>query len=126
MRRCVFAAPIGLLVLTWFHGPGDAQEQTPSPAGRAFTDVTQDSGVADLVAQKYAASPKWWLSGLHLVDRDGDGKLDLSFSATGETVSELIDRRSFTSANRLPGGRSLSVCSITLSRKRLPDSSMGE
>ena len=28
------------------------------------------------------SSPKWWLSGLHLVDLDGDGKLDLFLTPT--------------------------------------------
>ena len=31
----------------------------------------------------YAAHPKWWLSGLHLVDLDTDGKLDLFLSGHG-------------------------------------------
>ena len=45
--------------------------------GRGFTDVTQESGLQQIVEDNYAAHPKWWLSGLHLVDLDGDGHLDL-------------------------------------------------
>src|SRR5262245_63600874 len=56
------------------------QPKAPVPA---FTDVTKESGVAKLVADKYEADPKWWHSGLHLVDLDGDGKLDLFLSAHG-------------------------------------------
>jgi hypothetical protein len=48
-----------------------------------FTDVTKASGVADAIARHYATHPNWWLSGLNLVDLDGDGKLDLFFSAHG-------------------------------------------
>ncbi len=47
----------------------------------AFTDVTRESGVEAIVDDNYAAHPKWWLSGLHLVDLDGDGHLDLFLSA---------------------------------------------
>ncbi|MGA2032998.1 MAG: VCBS repeat-containing protein [Thermoguttaceae bacterium] len=48
-----------------------------------FTDVTRSSGLEQIVADNYAAHPKWWLSGLHLVDLDGDGHLDLFLSAHG-------------------------------------------
>src|SRR6185295_7544945 len=61
----------------------DEQNQPPPPKGKTFTDITKQSGVAELIAQKYATNPKWWLSGLHLVDLDGDGKLDLFLSAHG-------------------------------------------
>jgi hypothetical protein len=53
-------------------------EKAPS-----FVDVTRDCGLAAIVDAKYAASPKWWLSGLHLVDLDGDGHLDVFLSAHG-------------------------------------------
>src|SRR5262245_44641222 len=46
------------------------------PAG-AFADPTDPSGVAAVVARHYKAAPKWWLSGMTLVDLDGDGALDL-------------------------------------------------
>ena len=55
------------------------------PAGQPrFTDVTEASGIAQLVAGHYAAHPTWWLSGLHLVDLDSDGDLDLFLSAHGK------------------------------------------
>ncbi len=48
-----------------------------------FTTVTKECGVEAIVDEKYQASPKWWLSGLHLVDLDADGDLDLFLSAHG-------------------------------------------
>ncbi|MBN2477013.1 MAG: VCBS repeat-containing protein [Pirellulales bacterium] len=48
-----------------------------------FTDITETSGVAALVDDQYAAHPQWWLSGLHLVDLDTDGNLDLFLSTHG-------------------------------------------
>jgi len=41
----------------------------------SFTDITKTSGIARLVNDHYASNPTWWLSGLHLVDLDGDGAL---------------------------------------------------
>jgi hypothetical protein len=77
MRRaalivCPLLAALGVGLL--------AQEKPPAAA---FTDVTAASGVELAVADKYAADPKWWHSGLHLVDLDGDGHLDLFLSAHG-------------------------------------------
>jgi hypothetical protein len=51
--------------------------------GTAFTKVTVPSGVEAIIQQKYEADPEWWLSGLHLVDLDTDGDLDLFLSAHG-------------------------------------------
>jgi len=50
-----------------------------------FTVITRESGLEQIVQDNYAAHPKWWLSGLHLVDLDGDGHLDLFLSAHGTT-----------------------------------------
>lgn len=52
-------------------------------ADPGFTEITAQSGVGRIVEDHYAAHPKWWLSGIHLVDLDGDGKLDLFLSAHG-------------------------------------------
>lgn len=59
----------------------------------SFTDITETSGIARLVNNHYASNPKWWLSGLHLVDLDGDGDLDLFLSAhgKGKTLAALND-----------------------------------
>jgi len=46
-------------------------------ADEGFTDVTAESGVAKVLADHYARVPKWWLSGMTLVDLDGDGDLDI-------------------------------------------------
>jgi hypothetical protein len=58
-----------------------------------FTAITRESNLAQIVEDNYAAHPKWWLSGLHLVDLDGDGQLDLFLSAhgTGGALAALND-----------------------------------
>ena len=61
--------------------PGRAGE--PASAGKGFTDVTAASGVAAVVAAHYRNVPKWWLSGMTLVDLDGDGDLDLHLAGHG-------------------------------------------
>ncbi len=50
---------------------------------QAFLDSTGASGVSKLVQAHYDAHPRWWLSGLHLVDLDCDGDLDLFLSSHG-------------------------------------------
>ena len=62
---------------------GEVPAEVLSRERPAFTDVTEASGVAALVDDHYAAHPQWWLSGLHLVDLDADGRLDLFLSAHG-------------------------------------------
>ncbi|HKE46982.1 MAG TPA: CRTAC1 family protein [Rhodanobacteraceae bacterium] len=52
-------------------------------ASAAFTDITDSSGLGPIVAARYAVFPDWWLSGLHLVDLDEDGHLDLFLSSHG-------------------------------------------
>jgi hypothetical protein len=61
-------------------------------AGR-FTTVTDECGVGKIVSDAYAAEPKWWLSGIHLIDLDADGDLDLFLSAhgAGRAVAALND-----------------------------------
>jgi hypothetical protein len=67
--------PLALAVALVLSGEG--------PEGAAFTKVTVPSGVEAIIQQKYQADPDWWLSGLHLVDLDTDGDLDLFLSAHG-------------------------------------------
>ena len=62
-----------------------AAEGKSAPAGTpGFVDIARDSGIEGLLEEHHAAHPRWWLSGLHLVDLDGDGNLDLFFSAHGD------------------------------------------
>jgi hypothetical protein len=76
----------------WFaSAPGQAAESISTASSTAansrFVDVTKSSGVGDAMARHYERHPKWWLSGLNLVDLDGDGRLDLFFAAHGAGVS---------------------------------------
>src|SRR5689334_2960215 len=48
-----------------------------SPPEKAFSDLTRESGIEEGVARHWREFPKVWLSGLTLVDLDGDGALDL-------------------------------------------------
>jgi hypothetical protein len=59
------------------------------PTGR-FVDATQSSGVGGAISRHYERHPKWWLSGLNLVDLDGDGHLDLFFAAHGAGRSMAV------------------------------------
>jgi hypothetical protein len=54
---------------------------------KGFTDITAESGVGAEIEEHYQKHPNWWLSGINLVDLDGDGKLDLFFSAHGAGTS---------------------------------------
>jgi len=69
-----------------------------------FTDVTTESGVEQVVADHYARMPKWWLSGMDLVDLDGDGRLDLVLGAHGQQgVIALNDGKGHFSSAEAPG-----------------------
>src|SRR5436190_7666187 len=74
----VFPGTCVLTVLTLMPGMAPAVD-----ASGLFTDVTKESGVSDAMAAQYQKQPKWWLSGLNLVDLDGDGHLDLFLAAHG-------------------------------------------
>jgi hypothetical protein len=50
----------------------------------AFTDITRESGVEQVVADHYAKVPQWWLSGMDLVDLAGDGHLALVLGGHGQ------------------------------------------
>src|SRR5205809_4047696 len=56
--------------------------QTDAPQ-TAFTDITEQSGIRAAIDGQYQKFTNWWLSGLNLVDLDGDGKLDIFFAAHG-------------------------------------------
>jgi hypothetical protein len=78
------------LVLITCLGYGGAAWSAERPS---FTDITEVSQIARLVDDHYASNPEWWLSGLHLVDLDGDEDLDLFLSAhgSGEPLAALND-----------------------------------
>ena len=70
-----------------FASPLVADDGAAVPPGlsptKTFVDVTGASGVSAAVTQHYERHQKWWLSGLNLVDLDGDGHLDLFLAAHG-------------------------------------------
>ena len=79
------SAPFGFLItllLALQASPASAQKTALQP-GKAFTDVTGASGVAEAITRHYQRHTNWWLSGLNLVDLDGDGRLDLFLAAHG-------------------------------------------
>jgi hypothetical protein len=95
MRRAmifVWSVLVGIGAVFGLLEPAGGQDKAAGSAP-AFTDITKESGVAKIVADKYEADPKWWHSGLHLVDLDGDGKLDLFLSShgSGRAVALLND-----------------------------------
>jgi len=50
-------------------------------AAQTFTNVTTESGIGAVRAMKAA---DWWMSGIQLVDLDGDGDLDYFMGAHGQ------------------------------------------
>ncbi len=59
----------------------------------AFTDITKDSGLDKIIDTQLAAHPKWWMTGIHLIDLDNDGHLDffMSCHANGGALAALND-----------------------------------
>src|SRR4051794_24244237 len=73
-------------------------------ANPAFTDITKESGVEQVVADHYAKVPKWWLSGMDLVDLAGSGHLDLVLGGHGqEGVIALNDGKGHFTTAVAPG-----------------------
>jgi hypothetical protein len=70
------------LCLSVLFGAGLLAPAEP-PRREGFTIVTKECGLEAVVDEQYKSHPEWWLSGLHLVDLDGDGHLDFFMSAHG-------------------------------------------
>ena len=68
---------------------GQAQEKS----GAGFTDITDSCGIGKLIVGQFEKFPKWWLSGLYLIDLDGDNHLDFVTGAhgAGEPIAALND-----------------------------------
>ena len=49
--------------------------------GAPFVNVTEESGVMEAIKLHYENVPNWWLSGIDLIDLDGDGDLDLHLAS---------------------------------------------
>jgi hypothetical protein len=95
------AAVIGAIAvgLAFFPASGTREDVKPTlkphthadvEAAPAFRDVTRESGLAQILDEKYRENEKWFLSGLHLVDLDGDGHLDFFMSAPGIRKSGAV------------------------------------
>jgi hypothetical protein len=78
---CLLAA-LGCLAASG-ESRGGQPSSAPATGKEGFTRITRESGVERVLDEKYQKEPKWWLSGLYLVDLDGDGKLDLFLGAHG-------------------------------------------
>lgn len=74
---------VSLLMILSVAVVASAQTPASAPAG-GFTNVTKESGVDDIVSTHYKNVPKWWLSGMDLIDIDSDGHLDLFLGAHGQ------------------------------------------
>ena len=85
MKRCSIRLAV-VFVYVWV---SVAARDTIRAQGlaKAFTDVTEQSGVAEVVRQHYVNVPKWWLSGIDLVDFDADGDLDLHLAGHGSQAA---------------------------------------
>ena len=91
------------LILTIGLAVGAAASSAALAAEGSFSNVTESSGVADLVAKQYAVMDKvlaerrynpdkWWLSGMTLADLDNNGTLDLHLAAHGmEAIAAAND-----------------------------------
>ncbi|HEV7402391.1 MAG TPA: CRTAC1 family protein [Chthoniobacteraceae bacterium] len=87
----------------------------------AFTDITKESGVEQVVADRYAKVPKWWLSGMDLVDLTGSGHLDLVLGGHGQQgVIALNDGKGHFTTADAPGLSLTEIhvaCDVTGSRR---------
>src|SRR5258706_5770741 len=83
--RMTVLVPAGATMGWFIFAPAWAADAISAGSSTAasgrFVDSTQSAGVSDALARHYEQYPKWWLSGLNLVDLDGDGRLDLFLAA---------------------------------------------
>lgn len=81
-----------LAACAWVSAPAVSSAAEEKSEGR-FTDITDSSGIGKLISAQFEKYPKWWLSGLYLIDLDGDGHLDFVTGAhgAGEPIAALND-----------------------------------
>lgn len=95
MRRAVHFLVLALgAVTSMLLGTARPHSDAAPPAEdkrAGFTDITRESGVDAVVDAHYRREPKWWLSGINLVDLDGDGRLDLFLGAHGQAAAVALN-----------------------------------
>lgn len=82
------------------------QTTTASAPSGKFTDATESSGIGKVISDNFTKSPSWWISGLYLLDLDGDDHLDFATGAHGggSPVAALNDGKGhFTLAEGYKG-----------------------
>jgi len=62
-----------------------------APAPKPFSNITEECGVAAVVKAHYRNVPKWWFSGIDLLDLDGDGDLDLHLAGHGHPAAAAFN-----------------------------------
>jgi hypothetical protein len=74
-------------LIAWVFLAASVHAAPPPP----FSDISAASGIAEAIESHHKLTPKWWLSGINLIDLDGDGHLDLFLGAHGQSAAVLLN-----------------------------------